>query len=76
MAAPRHRAVRPRYGRLTAVAASVAVVAVALTASAGGWGERPAPHAQAPAVVQPPVEPSPVALVEPDPAASSAPPAK
>ncbi|SFB74735.1 Lipoprotein-anchoring transpeptidase ErfK/SrfK [Nocardioides terrae] len=34
---PKHRAVQPRYGRLAAVAASVAVVAVALLSSAGGW---------------------------------------
>jgi len=34
---PKHRAGRPRYGRLAAVAASVSVVVVALLSSAGGW---------------------------------------
>ena len=35
--AGKHRATRPRYGRLTALTASVSVVAVSLVASAGGW---------------------------------------
>jgi hypothetical protein len=45
--APRHRSVRPRYGRLTALSAAVTVVAVALLGSAAGWGDPEAPVADA-----------------------------
>jgi L,D-transpeptidase-like protein len=44
---PRHRAVRARYGRLTALSASITVVAVALLGSAAGWGGADAPVADA-----------------------------
>jgi hypothetical protein len=37
MTSPKHRAARPRYGRLAALAASLSVVAVALVSTAGGW---------------------------------------
>jgi lipoprotein-anchoring transpeptidase ErfK/SrfK len=50
MAAPKHRAVRPRYGRVVAVGASASVVAVALLGSAAGWGDEAAPHADVSAV--------------------------
>ena len=63
MAAGKHRAVRPRYGRLTAVGASVAVVAVALLGSAGGWGDRSDPGTHRAGDV-PSSTPSPVANTE------------
>jgi hypothetical protein len=64
MASPKHRAVRPRFGRLTAVGISVAVVAVALLGSAGGWGDRSAPSAHRPGAVPPSAASTPVALSE------------
>jgi lipoprotein-anchoring transpeptidase ErfK/SrfK len=44
---PRHRSVRPRYGRLTALSVALTVVAVALLGSAAGWGDPDAPVADA-----------------------------
>lgn len=42
MASPRHRGtVRPRFGRLTALGASVSVVVVALLGAAGAWETSP-----------------------------------
>jgi lipoprotein-anchoring transpeptidase ErfK/SrfK len=76
MATAKHRAVQPRYGRLTALAASVAVVAIALLASAGGWGGRTAPQAAASVDVPLSSAPRPAALAAPPSApASASPPA-
>lgn len=67
---------------MTSLAAAVTVVAIAVLASAGGWGDRPAPRAQslsgapsgASSADPSPADPSPAALVEPaDPAPSSSP---
>jgi lipoprotein-anchoring transpeptidase ErfK/SrfK len=72
MAPARHRAVRPRYGRMTALGLAVGVVLVALIGSAGGWGDRSAPRARAAADARGAVEHSPAALVGPgSPAPSS-----
>jgi lipoprotein-anchoring transpeptidase ErfK/SrfK len=67
MGSPRHRAVRPRYGRMTTLGAAVAVVATALLGSAGGGGSRPAQRAHPPAGVPSAAEPTAAAFVEPAP---------
>lgn len=73
MTAAQHRGLRPRYGRLAAIGACVAVVAVALLASAGGWGDRPASHAAASAGAPTSTASGAAALSTPRPALASAP---